>query len=258
MRLQRTYCGMKIEQIREAAEVIRNATHLTAFTGAGISVESGIPPFRGEDGIWSRYDPGVLDISRYRSYPDETWPVVNEIFYQFFAKAQPNKAHYFLAWLQQEGILKALITQNIDNLHQDAGSTDVIEYHGNSQYLVCTYCGERRKVEEPLVTDEVPRCRNEGALMKPDFIFLGEPIPQEAARRSMAEAEKTDVMLLIGTTGEVMPASMIPKVAKRGDATIIEVNTAETIFTQTITDLFLQGKAAAVCDQMQQEITRLK
>lgn len=248
---------MEREQIREAAQLIRSAKHLTAFTGAGISVESGIPPFRGEGGIWSRYDPGVLDISRYRSYPDETWPVVNEIFYRFFAKAKPNEAHDYLAWLQQEGLLKDLVTQNIDNLHQDAGSTDVIEYHGNSQYLVCTYCGERRRAEEPFLTEEVPRCSNEGALMKPDFIFFGEPIPQEAAARSMTAAEKTDVMLLIGTTGEVMPASMIPKVAKRAGATIIEINTVETEYTQTITDLFLQGKAAAVCLELQQETKRL-
>lgn len=247
-----------IEEIRKAAQLIRDAKHLIAFTGAGISVESGIPPFRGEEGIWSRYDPGVLDIERYRSYPDETWPVINEIFYQFFAKAKPNTAHAFLAWLQQEGILKALITQNIDNLHQDAGSADVIEYHGNSQYMVCTYCGEKRKVEEPLVTNEVPRCSNEGALMKPDFIFFGEPIPKVAAERSMAEAGKTDVMLLIGTTGEVMPASMIPKVARRNGATIIEINTEETTFTHSITELFLKGKASGVCAQLQQEMKTLK
>lgn len=248
---------MERDQLREAAELIRGAKHLTAFTGAGISVESGIPPFRGEGGIWSRYDPGILDITRYRSYPDETWPVVNEIFYRFFAKAKPNKAHVYLAWLQQNGLLKALITQNIDNLHQDAGSTDVIEYHGNSQYLVCTYCGERRRAEEPLLTEQVPRCSREGALMKPDFIFFGEPIPEEAAMRSMEEAEKTDLMLLIGTTGEVMPASMIPKVAKRAGATIIEINTAQTVYTQTITDLFLKGRAAEICTRLQQEVNRL-
>ena len=249
---------MKTEEIRTAAQVIQHARHLTAFTGAGISVESGIPPFRGADGIWSRYDPGVLDIDRYRSWPDETWPVINEIFYQFFAKAKPNKAHFFLARLQQEGLLKALITQNIDNLHQDAGSRDVIEYHGNSQYMVCTYCGERRKVEEPLATSEVPRCSNEGALMKPDFIFFGEPIPKEAAVRSMAEAEKSDVMVLIGTTGEVMPASMIPKVAKRAGATIIEINTEATAFTDSVTDLFLKGRATEVCGMLQQEMEALK
>jgi NAD-dependent deacetylase len=221
-------------------------------------VESGIPPFRGVNGIWSRYDPGVLDIDRYRSYPDETWPVINEIFYQYFAKAKPNTAHFFLARLQQGGLLKALITQNIDNLHQDAGSTDVIEYHGNSQYMICTYCGERRKVVEPLVTKEAPRCSNEGALMKPDFIFFGEPIPKEAAARSMTEAQQSDIMLLIGTTGEVMPASMIPKMAKQAGATIIEINTAETAFTESVTDLFLKGRATEVCGLLQQEMETLK
>jgi NAD-dependent deacetylase len=249
---------MNTELIHRAAKLLRGAKHLTAFTGAGISVESGIPPFRGANGIWSRYDPGVLDIDRYRSWPDETWPVINEIFYRYFATAVPNQAHFFLSRLQQEGLLKGLITQNIDNLHQDAGNTDVIEYHGNSQYMVCTYCGERRKVEEPLHTSEVPRCSNEGALMKPDFIFFGEPIPQEAAERSLSEARQSDVMLLIGTTGEVMPASMIPKIAKQAGATIIEINTEETAFTQSVTDLFLKGRATEVCGLLQQEMELLK
>ena len=242
--------------VRDAAHCIREADYLVAFTGAGISVESGIPPFRGEEGIWNRYDPGILDLSRYLSEPDSTWPVINEIFYQFLSKARPNQAHYFLSYLQKEGFLKALITQNIDNLHQDAGHLDVIEYHGNSQYLTCTRCGVRKNVDVKLLTDKAPRCIHDGALLKPDFIFFGEPIPEVAVSRSNEEAEITDVMLLIGTTGEVMPASLIPRLAKSRGALIIEVNTSPTVFTNTITDIFLEGKATVVSEELKAEISR--
>jgi len=236
--------------LNEALELIRQAKYLVAFTGAGISVESGIPPFRGEEGIWSKYDPGVLDISRYRSSPDETWPVIKEIFYNFFAEAIPNKAHYFLAFLEQKGILKSVITQNIDNLHQDAGSKKVIEYHGNSQWLLCTSCGDKTKVREELITAEAPRCKKDGGLLKPDFVFFGEPIPEMAAIHSNSEAEKSDVLLLIGTTGEVMPASLVPRMAKNQGSKIIEINPQETVYSTSISDIFLKGKAAQISELM--------
>ena len=233
--------------LQEAAELIRNSDYLVAFTGAGISVESGIPPFRGEDGIWSRYDPGILEISRYLDEPEETWPVINELFYKYFADAQPNEAHHFLSFLEKKGKLKALVTQNIDNLHQDAGSGRVIEYHGNSQWLSCTACGDKVRATAEVITEDAPRCSKDGMLMKPDFVFFGEAIPEQAASHANAAAEKSDVMLLIGTTGEVMPASLVPRLAKNFGSKIVEINPQETVYTSSITDIFLSGKAAEVC-----------
>lgn len=240
--------------LQEAAGMMKSAKYLVAFTGAGISVESGIPPFRGEGGIWSKYDPNILDIGRYLDRPEETWPVINELFYDFFSKASPNQAHRFLAFLEEKGYLKTVITQNIDNLHQEAGSSRVIEYHGNSRQLICTGCANKVAVSEEIISEKVPLCEKDGYVMKPDFVFFGEPIPEHAASMANAAAEKADVMLVIGTTGEVMPASLVPRLAKNTGSTIIEINPLETVYTTTITDIFLRGKAAEVSALLQRQL----
>jgi len=227
----------------KAAEIIKNATRVTAFTGAGISVESGIPPFRGKDGLWNKYDPALLEINNFYADPTAAWRLIKEIFYDFLGKAKPNLAHEGLALMEQKGLLSTVITQNIDNLHQEAGSKEVYEFHGNSQYLVCTDCMKRCHVSEIDLSNLPPYCNACGGLLKPDFVFFGEPIPGEAHSRAVSEAETSDVFLLIGTTGEVMPAAMIPRYAKQNDAKIIEINPEESFYTHQITDVFLQAKA---------------
>ena len=236
-----------------AARLLRNARHVTAFTGAGISVESGIPPFRGAEGLWSRYDPQCLDIGYFHTHPAEAWRVIKEIFYDFFGAAQPNDGHRALALLETEGVVKALITQNIDNLHQEAGSRTVYEFHGNSRQLLCLGCGTRTSAAAVPLDTLPPRCAC-GGLYKPDFVFFGEMIPEEASRLSFREAELADVFLLVGTTGEVMPACLIPEEAKRRGATIIEINTESSNYTHHITDIFLRGKASAVLRGLLAEI----
>ena len=243
-----------MDPLEQAAKSIREASHVTAFTGAGISVESGIPPFRGAEGLWSRYDPIVLDIGYFHSHPAESWRVIREIFYDFFGQARPNPAHYTLAKMEKAGRLTAVITQNIDNLHQEAGSRNVIEYHGNSQRLVCERCGTLYPVKEIDLQDLPPRCKKDGHVLKPDFVFFGEPIPPEAARRSEEEARLADVFLVIGTTGEIMPASFIPQLAKDNGATIIEVNPESSSFTHTITDIHLKGKAGTLLPELWKKI----
>ncbi len=230
----------------KAVDLLRHSTYTTAFTGAGISVESGIPPFRGPGGLWSRYDPIVLDLDYFHQHPLDSWKVIKEIFYDFFGKAHPNSAHFALAKMQNAGYLKNIITQNIDNLHQEAGSYDVIEFHGNSHTLVCTRCGKTFGIDE-IDFDQLPvRCDACGALVKPDFIFFGEGIPPGAYEKSLEAAQKADVFLVIGTTGEIMPASQIPIFAKQNGAKIIEVNTAVSNYTDRISDVFLQGKASDI------------
>lgn len=245
---------MTNDQIKKAASLIRKSEYTTAFTGAGISVESGIPPFRGEEGLWSKYDPKVLDIDFFHRHPKESWEVIMEIFYEFFGKAKPNRAHEVLAELEKKGLLKSVITQNIDNLHQEAGSRVVYEFHGNSKKLVCTSChsvydiGDLNMKELPV---KCPRC---GGLIKPDFIFFGEPIPQDAFYHSVEASEKSKVMLVIGTTAEVMPAGQIPMMAKSNGAVIIEVNKEPSKLTRYLTDIFLQGKASEVMDELLKNI----
>ena len=237
-------------EIIEAAGLIASAKHLVAFTGAGISVESGIPPFRGEGGIWSRYDPATLDIDYFSENPAESWEVISKIFYEFFLDAKPNPAHYLLARLERKGMLRAVITQNIDNMHREAGSNEVIEYHGNSKWLICGHCGERYEVAGISLDPLPPRCSADRTILKPDFVFFGEGIPQQAASRSVQEASKCDVMLIIGTTGEVMPAGMIPSIAKSNHAKIIEINPERSAFTRSLTDVFLQGRAGEISRQL--------
>ena len=242
------------KEISDAAELLRKSKYTTAFSGAGISVESGIPPFRGETGLWSKYDPVVLDIDYFHANPRESWQVIKEIFYDFFGRARPNEAHQVLAKMEQEGWLKNIITQNIDNLHQEAGSREVYEFHGNSRELVCTSCGRRHTVQE-IDLEQLPvTCVDCGGLVKPDFIFFGEGIPPAAYSKSVEAAQYADVFLVIGTTGEIMPASQIPLMAKSNGAKIIEVNVAPSNYTHSITDIFLQGKATEVMSMLGREL----
>lgn len=230
--------------IQQAAEIIQGARHLVAFTGAGISVESGVPPFRGPHGLWSSYDPKYLELSYFHRYPEKCWLILKEIFYEHFAKAKPNDAHRVLARLEAGGLLKAVITQNIDNLHQLAGSETVIEFHGNTRDLLCLSCGEITEVNPNLLEILPPRCSC-GGILKPDCIFFGEAIPQEAWFESRREIETADAVLIVGSTGEVYPAASLPQQAVENGARIIEISPEESNFTQTITDVHVALPASS-------------
>jgi len=243
------------ESISEAADLIMKSEYLTALTGAGISVESGIPPFRGENGLWSKYDPGLFEISYFVSNPEESWELIKKLFYATFKNALPNAAHQVLAHLEQRGILKLLITQNIDGLHHSAGSRSVIEYHGSTRCLVCLHCNKKYERSEEKITQPLPRCEC-GGVLKPDIIFFGEEIPFQAIYGVQEAIENTDVMLVVGTTGEVFPASLIPVEAKRRGAKIIEVNTQPSSFTYDTTDVFLQGSATKLLLALEKEMEK--
>lgn len=226
-----------------ATRAIGGARYLTAFTGAGVSVESGVPPFRGREGLWNRYDPKVLDIEFFTTHPEACWPVIREIFYDHFGKATPNAAHQVLAHLEQQGRLKCLITQNIDDLHHKAGSKRVIEYHGNSRELVCTSCGKRYAASAVDLANLPPRCTC-SSILKPDFVFFGEGIPPQAILEAEEAVELTDVMLLIGTTGEVYPAASLPRLASDRGALIIEINPEPSLYSDEISDIVISLPAA--------------
>ena len=237
---------MEKQLFEAAAEAIKKSKFTTAFTGAGISVESGIPPFRGKDGLWSKYDMKTLELDFFYSHPLESWSVIKEIFYDYYGKASPNKAHFVLAEMEKSGLLKSVITQNIDNLHYEAGNKTVYEFHGNMKKLVCTGCQSHFTVEDIDFENLPPKCSSCGGLIKPDFIFFGEGIPQDAYRNSFHDASHSEVMLVIGTTGEIMPASQLPYLAKQNGATIIEVNKEPSKYSARLTDIFLRGKATEV------------
>jgi NAD-dependent deacetylase len=235
---------MRDTQIEKAVNALKKSNYVIAFTGAGISVESGIPPFRGENGIWDKYDSEVLDLDYFHEHPEDSWKVIREIFYDYFGVAQPNDAHKVLGRMEKEGLLKCVITQNIDNLHQAGGSKLVYEFHGNSQRMVCTQCGfyfPSKEVDFQILPVICPKCEG---LVKPDFTFFGESIPLDAYNGSLEAARKADVCLIIGSLGEVMPAAMVPREAKRNGATIIEINPKPTNFTGPLTDIHLVAKAS--------------
>jgi NAD-dependent deacetylase len=246
------------EILNLAAQRLKNARRAVAFTGAGISVESGIPPFRGKGGLWTKYNSDILDIHNFYEQPEKSWEVIKEIFYDHFGNAQPNAAHSALAKMEADGILQAVITQNIDNLHQAAGSQTVFEYHGNSHRLVCLSCHSVYQFTPEIFEKIPPRCKKCGTILKPDMVFFGETIPSTVHEQAMDETVRSDVWLVIGTTGEVMPACNLPIEAKANGATIIEINIRPSHFTQRITDLFLEGKASEITSALYEKLKALQ
>lgn len=240
--------------IKESARLIKESKFTIAFTGAGISVESGVPPFRGKHGLWNKYNPEVLDLGYYMENQKKCWHYIREIFYDFFADAHPNKAHKVLAEMETKGLLNSVITQNIDNLHYEAGNTMVHEFHGNSKKLKCLKCQRIYGAEEFDFANIPPKCFDDGEILKPDFIFFGEGIPPEAYTNSFADAEKAEVCLIIGSTGEVTPASYVPRTAKQAGATIIEINPEESSFTHSVTDIHLKGKASEIMEKLAKQL----
>jgi len=234
---------MEASGLKEAAQLIRQSHKTVAFTGAGISVESGVPDFRGPDGLWSKYDPKLLELDYFYSHPKECWEVIKKIFYEFLEDTQPNDAHLVLAWMEEKGLLQGIITQNIDNLHYQAGSKNVVEYHGNTRLLYCRRC-DRYQEANLSQMDFPPICKICGTILKPDFVFFGEPIPVKALKGVGELLEYLQVMLVIGTTGVVYPAGMIPKIAQGQGAKIIEINIEKSEYTDTITDIFIQQPAS--------------
>ena len=172
------------------------------------------------------------------------------MFYKYFGTAQPNIAHFALADLEENGFIKSIITQNIDNLHQEAGSKNVIDFHGNMSRMLCLSCKHFSPKEEYSLDDLPLKCKECGGLIKPDVTFYGESVPEPANTLSFRQAEMSDVFLLIGSTGEVYPAAILPETAKENGAKIIEINIEKSLYTDKITDIFLQGKATEIMSEL--------
>jgi len=240
--------------IEQAADVIVKSTLTLALTGAGVSVESGIPDFRSAGGLWSKYDPAeYATISAFRSDPEKVWRMLRDMN-EIVSQAKPNAAHLGMGELEHMGFLHCIITQNVDNLHQVGGSKNVIEYHGNSSTLSCLWCGKRfnraeKKGEYP------PRCVCQKVL-KPDVVFFGEAIPADALNRSFELASAAKALMVVGTSAVVSPANTIPAITKRNGATVIEINMERTHLTASVTDIFLQGNAGKIISDLVTAVKR--
>ncbi len=240
--------------IEQAADIIINSKSTIALTGAGISVESGIPDFRSAGGLWEKFDPAeYASISAFRSDPEKIWEMLREMD-SVVRGARPNSAHIGMGELEKMGYLHYVITQNIDNLHQEGGTKNVIEYHGNSSTLSCLWCGKSYQAEEKR-GEHPPRCECQ-KILKPDVIFFGEAIPQEAMSRSFQLASSAHALMVVGTSAAVSPANTIPGIAKQNGAKVIEINKEITHLTGTLTDIFLQGSAGEIISVLVDAVKR--
>jgi NAD-dependent deacetylase len=252
------------ELINQAADILFSAKNAVALTGAGISTESGIPDFRSPGGLWTRVDPGEFSIDRFLQNPARFWRLHLQLKSSGdfdLASADPNSAHYALARLEQLGIIKCLITQNVDSLHQRAGSIEVVEFHGNLLRAACMKCRAVEpisKVEDRLETgnEETPKCLKCGGLLKPDAVFFGEAIPSKALMTSQVQSQKCDVLLVIGTALQVFPAAQIPISVKLKypPATVIEINMEPSALHKQVCDILLLGGAGQIMSKIMDRI----
>jgi len=236
-------------EIKKAKELVINAGKISAFTGAGISVDSGIPDFRSEGGLWKRFDP--LEHATRESFmrdPTKFWTMGKELA-ETIVKAKPNDAHLVLARLEEQGKLTGVITLNIDNLQQSAGSKRVIELHGNYLCAHCIECNEEyfgRAVHESVAKGEIPpKCEKCGGILKSDAILFGEPLPHEPMANAIELCRDTDLMIVIGTSLTVYPAAFLPQLAKNAGAKIIVIN-LEGTNKDDVADIVLRGRATDI------------
>jgi NAD-dependent deacetylase len=242
--------------ITRAAQDIVSSQKTIALTGAGISVESGIPDFRSAGGLWSKYDPEeYAHITAFRADPAKVWQMIKEMM-ELVLGVEPNPAHVALAELEQMGLLSAVITQNVDGLHQRGGSKEVIEFHGSNQWLICLECGYRQEAASFSFEVIPPPCPQCNAILKPDVVFFGEPIPWEAQTRSFGEASSCDLVLVVGTSAVVYPAAGIPTSAKQNGAKVVEINMEPTPLTGHISDYLIQGAAGAILPKIVEEVKK--
>lgn len=225
-----------IDTLDQLAEAIQAQQPLVAFTGAGISTESGIPDYRGKQGLWTTGNQQPFTYQEFMENPDAQRRWWQELPKRFYAErdVEPNEGHHALVRLERAGILKSTITQNIDGLHQVAGANPehVVELHGNTRSVRCTNCGTVWPTGEFLAlvggTDDPPPCPVCGGVVKNGTIAFGQPLPQAELRRAFDEAGQAGVMLVVGSTLLVNPAAQIPAHAKANGAVLAIINMGET------------------------------
>ncbi len=250
------------EEIGRAAESVLKADYAIALTGAGMSVESGIPPFRGPGGLWTRYgEPPMNDFQVFMADPQKGWEKRlarrdNELF-RPLRVARPNAGHYALVELEEMGVLRFVITQNIDDLHRQAGQTGLAEIHGNWKLIRCLDCIARFEWDEISLRELPPRCPKCGGLLKSDTVSFGEPIPMDVLARCQDHAAKADLVIVAGTSATVYPAAGFALEVKERGGVLVEVNLHESEITR-ICDISLRGGAANVLPRLKNAISELR
>ena len=234
---------------REAANQLVRQKDCVVLSGAGISAESGIATFRSNGGLWEKYDPTVYaSIDVFRRDPSKYWEIRGD-FIRNYDRYRPNAAHMALAELERTGIVRQVITQNIDGLHRKAGSRNVIEIHGSLREINCLKC--EKQYLAPDVPDGSPPACSCGGVLKPNTVLFGESLPPEALESASREAQTCQTMLVIGTSAVVYPAAALPSFARQHGAMIIEVN-IERAFPQA--DIAIMEKATVAMTRLLEEV----
>jgi NAD-dependent deacetylase len=242
--------------LEAAADCLVRARHTIALTGAGLSVESGIPPFRGPGGLWTKYgEPPMDGYQRFLRDPRRAWeerlnptgPMAE--LWHTLAAAEPNPGHVALAHLEEMGVLKTLITQNIDNLHRAAGSAHVLEIHGNATLIRCIECVDRFARADIDIGELPPRCPRCRGILKSDTVSFGEPIPPDVLDRCFEEVEAADCIIVAGTSATVYPAAQFPLSIQARGGDLVEVNPYETEITHLCRHV-LRGSTAELLPQL--------
>jgi NAD-dependent deacetylase len=231
------------------AALIRENQPCVALTGAGVSTESGIPDFRSPTGIWAEFDPREYgSLGAFRRDPEKVWRFYAPRF-SMLTDAEPNRAHRALAELERLGLLEAVVTQNIDLLHERAGSRNVIEVHGSIRMSTCPGCGARYPLVEVLelleAGDGAPGCAACGAILKPDVVFFDEVLPEEAIDRAFELAERARLLLVVGSSLEVYPVAGLPFATLQAGGKVAVVNEGPTAVDARAT-LRVAGKAGPI------------
>jgi len=258
--------------IEKAARDLLKAKHAIALTGAGISTESGIPDFRGPQGIWTKNPEAERKAyegyQRFMEDPKSYWEsaLTGPNLLGNLADRMPNPGHYALVELEKLGIIKCVLTQNVDGLHEKAGIKRVLEYHGSVMKLRCVSCNARfgRDAFDLLALLREnrlpPRCPECNGVVKSDTVSFGEPIPADVAQQSFEEAQRCDLMLICGTSAVVFPFASLPRVARQRRAvTIIEVNAEPTPLTyERISDYLIAGKTGEILPGIVEAVKRMR
>jgi len=218
---------------------------VVAFTGAGMSAESGVPTFRGDDGIWKKFRPEELaNFDAFMRNPELVWEWYKQRK-SIIASIKPNNGHYALATMERHFESFAIITQNIDNLHRRAGNASIHELHGNIERNYCMECGATCTNEIILKQQGAPRCPECRGLVRPDVVWFGEMLPEDAWNASAAAAERSEVFFSVGTSGVVYPAASLPAIAKQAGAYVVEINLEPTDLSERADEVLL-GKSGEI------------
>lgn len=245
-----------LKSLEYASDLLLKANYVVCLTGAGVSVESGIRPYRGPDGLWTEHgEPPMDGFRQFMDDPAGAWDklVTRQMFPPGFIEAlfsaKPNPGHHALAKMEEIGIIKCLITQNVDNLHRSAGSKNLAEIHGNAHLLRCIKCGSRFPIAEISFDELPPSCPKCKGLIKTDGVLFGEPIPEDVLNKCAEEISKCDCILTVGTSACVYPAAGFPQLVKRRGGLIVEIDLHETPLSP-FADVKIRGKSGEVLPQL--------